>query len=722
MISNISFQIINIFIILFCSISFAQVVVNPPFQPSPPLIIYPTLYFKLYPKTSVTVGKGGDVNFSDMKDVMSYFDFLGNGGKIKVLPGTYVYGEQIVLGSNMEFRGSGMNNTIIKLANNASYFADIVSNEGFIKASGANNIIISDITLDGNYMNQSISKFINNATKKGVSGISTIGCNNILIDKVKTINFQIYGMVPHGILSSNVYGKQVTIRNSVSENNLYDGINIYAYTNVTIINNSINNNGRHGISSSESTSYLMIRNNSMFNNGFETDGRGCSINIRDDQNTTKNIIIDSNFMYNSSSAGICLENATYVQVNKNNVLIAPRCMIFEYTNKTIVNNNTCIKTANKIVVDSNSEVVQYQNIYSDSLIGQSPMYITAGYTETANIVLKVGEDCVKQLQLALDQIAFNGVGTLELFEGTYIVSKYLQLSSNVVFKGQGIDKTTIKLIDNSQPFVEGTKKTSGVVNAYTSDNIEVIGMTIDGNKENQLQDELHAYGKFGFFIQACNNVTVDSVRITNFQGYGFDPHGWKDAGIYGTYLYIRNCVADNNDWDGYALDQTNHINVTNSIADNNGRHGFNIVTGSKYVHMSNCSASGNGYYYPSNPGAGGCGVIVQNGMNFGTSYVIIEDVFVSNSTRGGICANDVHNIEYRRNTIQNSTVCMNFAMLRNSSINNNDCNYTYKNMTLFNVTNTSFANNTWIPVPTSNAFTPSMRILILTIGIFAMIL
>jgi parallel beta-helix repeat protein len=686
-------------------------VVAPPVAPPPPVIIYPELYFTLYPKSQIVIGSNAnadvkaDVNDSYMafNKTLEYLEFIG-GGNIVIQEGVYLLDRQISLLPKMKFRGAGKDKTILKLKNNAAFFLEATGNQGLIRASQANNIIISDMTLDGNKVNQ-ISSNVDIVDKRGASGISTIGCQSVDILNVKVVNFEGYGIVPRGYVSGNIYGKRLNIENCETEGNGLDGFNIYMYRNVTLRNNTALANYRHGFSISYDTQYIVLRNNRAINNGYlYPNSTGCGVKIQDKNNetsvkSTSNVALISNLLYNSSAGGICTDTVSYLQILSNSILLSSQCMNFENSTFTYVSNNLCIKTASSLRKDILSQVIEVNTTYSQSMLNQPPLYITAGFEGKVDILLQRDTDVAPALQGALDAIGFNGGGTLELKEGKFIVDRFLQLSSNTALIGQGMYKTIIYLKDRSSPFIIGTKKTSGVVTSYTSSNLVVANLTINGNKENQLRDELHAYGKFGFFIQACENTYVDGVRVTNFQGYGFDPHGWKNARIWSKNLTIVNCLSDDNDWDGYTLDQTDVITIVNSTARNNGRHGFNVVTGSKYVNISNCTAEDNGYYYPSNPKAGGCGFIAQNGMNFGTGYVIFENNIVRNSTRGGICGNDVYEIDYNNNIVSNTSSCMNFAELDRSIVRNTLCNQTNVYMLLKDMSNTQMVNNTWIKPP-----------------------
>ena len=311
---------------------------------------------------------------------------------------------------------------------------------------------------------------------------------------------------------------------------------------------------------------------------------------------------------------------------------------------------------------------------------------------------KAGADAFNAIQDAFNKVRAAGGGRVTIKQGEYIVSSNLNMYSNTELVGDGMDKTIIKLQDFARPWRVNRNSRSGLLrsvyrNENKCENLYVGHLTLNGNKEYQNNDLDSHYGRYGYFSEACNNVYLDSVRIERFQGYGFDPHGWKKrpgAPIYGRNLTIVNCVANDNEWDGFTLDQTQGIFLRNNTAFNNGRHGFNIVTGSFDVQIINANSYLNGYYYYK--GTSGCGIVVQNNMLFGTNNVsIINSTFVGDK-RGGICTNDVYDIFVDNNGVATRRECFNFANTRNIHVNNNVCNNT-RMFREINVTNIIKTNN-----------------------------
>lgn len=265
--------------------------------------------------------------------------------------------------------------------------------------------------------------------------------------------------------------------------------------------------------------------------------------------------------------------------------------------------------------------------------------VNLGSCSTLNCITADSTDAYKALQYALKFVNANGGGDVVLQQGTYIVSVNLEIYNSTRLIGQGIDKTTIKLKDYAAGFFRNGASKSGLIRATVQnkkgcDNIAVMNLTLDGNKVNQYTDSIHKYGRFGIFTEACMNVIFNRVKVVNMQGYGFDPHGIKPS-TFAHNLTIKNCIANNNDWDGFTLDQSVNIFVKNCSASNNGRHGFNIVTASRYTVLSNVSTSNNGYYYYT--GDPGCGIIMQTNKGYHTHNLTAYNALLMNDKKGGFC-------------------------------------------------------------------------------------
>jgi parallel beta-helix repeat protein len=293
------------------------------------------------------------------------------------------------------------------------------------------------------------------------------------------------------------------------------------------------------------------------------------------------------------------------------------------------------------------------------------------------------------LQRAIYDLGSEG-GTIYITTGIYtLINSLIIPSSNTHLAGTGMEDTILKLADYAEPFAYD-KTRAGFIRTRLTNNIIISNITLDGNKNNQYHDEDHLYGRFGIFTEASDYVWFDYVKVKDWQGYGFDPHGWKDGNIWGNHLTITNCVSNENDWDGFTLDQTLNITVINCTAIHNGRHGFNIVTGSRFITLSNNTAIDNGYY--DSHGGKGCGFMIQNNRFFGTRNAELYNNIAINNLKAGICLDDSPNIYLYNNFVNYTKYCFHIVNGQSSLVENNQCYTKY----LVNPVNTTIIYNTSI--------------------------
>jgi parallel beta-helix repeat protein len=592
------------------------------------------------------------------------------GGVVELDAGTWVIDNQLVIpASNIKVKGSGMDVTILKLRDNAPVW--VVS--GFVRARLVDNIKISDLTLDGNKEKQSP----NETMAYGRYGLFTEGCKAVTFDSVKITRFQHYGFDPHGWKDGGVWGENLVITNCVSSFNGWDGFTLDQTHGVTVRNCTSIRNGRHGFNIVTGSTDVLIEDNKSYDDGYDfPTGSGCGVMMQNNQFFgTKRIVIRNNMVFTPKKAAVCTDDVTDVNVY-NNHLESYTCMDIVQTSASTIYDNKCINSSpsRRILVDTLSSVTVTNNQFITAVSERPPLVavdtftVTVGFTPDSTYM--VTGDAHDVIQSALDAVASNGGGTVIVKPGTYIVSTNIQIGSNTKFIGSGMDKTIIKLMDFAAPWWVGGDKLSGFVRSMLTKDIVVADMTLDGNKAKQYTDEFHSYGRYGLYTETCTNVAFLRVKIMNFQGYGFDPHG--DKVNWANNLLIQDCVSVNNGWDGFTLDQTFNIVTKNNTALNNGRHGFNIVTGSRNVLIENNFANGNGFLYHEG-NISGCGIAIQNNMDFGTGNVTIRNNYFLNSKKAGVCTQDVYNITVKGNTVENSKSCMMISNTTNIWIEGNTC-------------------------------------------------
>lgn len=242
--------------------------------------------------------------------------------------------------------------------------------------------------------------------------------------------------------------------------------------------------------------------------------------------------------------------------------------------------------------------------------------VSYGYADGRHFTLSVSEtatakDQTAAIQKALNAVAANGGGNVELSAGTWLVAGTgkasdgcLKIGSNTTLAGADTGNTVLKLADGSSAVTGIIRTASGKTNpdgSYTTvENVTIKNLAIDGNKANTTGDVDGFYtGPKPGTAQADRNITLDNVEIANCSRYGFDPHERTDG------LTFRNCSAHDNGVDGFTIDFCSNVVFENNVAYDNGRHGFNLVTGTSHVTMTNNDAWGNG----------GSGICVQTGDN-----------------------------------------------------------------------------------------------------------
>ncbi|RLJ03959.1 MAG: hypothetical protein DRP08_02685, partial [Candidatus Aenigmatarchaeota archaeon] len=89
-----------------------------------------------------------------------------------------------------------------------------------------------------------------------------------------------------------------------------------------------------------------------------------------------------------------------------------------------------------------------------------------------------GEDDQIEINQAIAYINSIGGGIVHLKNGTFVISDSINLSSNLIFEGEGTEKTTIKIEDGS------TKENWATIVGDGISNTIIKNLTIDGNKDN----------------------------------------------------------------------------------------------------------------------------------------------------------------------------------------------------------------------------------------------
>lgn len=619
-----------------------------------------------------------------------------------IAPGLYLSSYQFVLHNNTHLTGYGMDVSILKLSDWAPKF----NLSGFIRTTVTANITVSHLTLNGNKFNQYFSNDTSIehklAPEYGRYGLFTEGCANVTFDNVHVTDFQAYGFDPHGKKSMGIWGDILTIKNCKASYNDWDGFTLDQSLNIYVVNCTSIENGRHGFNVVTGSRYTVIENCTSIDDGhYYPTGSGCGIMIQNNQYFgTHSAVFQYNTITNAKKAGICT-NGVYNVSMTNNIIRAQTCVRIETTNNTVVQNTTCVNSPKKITVDAFSTNVTVENTVYTSVFNSlatsdsSSSEFTIGYSDQATFKITYTTNIHATFQHALDTLKIRGGGTLRIEAGVYLLTSYIEVGANTSMIGAGMNETVLRLVDNAAPWwKEGTGfKRSGFVRALRQDNLMFAHITLDGNRVNQKNDTYSSYGRYGFYTEACDNVFVDSLAVINFQGYGFDPHGVKESLEYSRNLTIVNSYSANNAWDGFTIDQSIEVLLRNNTSVNNGRHGYNIVTGTKNITLVNNTASGNGFWYYT--GSRGCGMMIQNNLDYDTRGVAIIGNSIVNSNDAGVCMNEVDDLVVNNNYVDLSATssCMKLRNVTFAEVTNNTCVRAKKGIIVTTSSNVTLYNN-----------------------------
>ena len=204
---------------------------------------------------------------------------LYTSGTIRLVSSLYNINSNIEIYSNIVLEGMGVYRTNIRLQNNTeSFYEDPdhpTSNNGvpgFIRTTNQDNIIIRDVTIDGNKYNQLEDSVGDDRYSYGRFGIYFEGVNNIEITNMRIINCQGYGVYIRG--KNTVVSNKVKIINSVLDGNGIDGIILERTQYSLISNNIVQNNDKHGINIAYGSKQIIVTKNTLINNGYDSDGCG----------------------------------------------------------------------------------------------------------------------------------------------------------------------------------------------------------------------------------------------------------------------------------------------------------------------------------------------------------------------------------------------------------------------------------------------------------------
>ncbi|RLA79875.1 MAG: hypothetical protein DRG36_04210, partial [Deltaproteobacteria bacterium] len=187
-----------------------------------------------------------------------------------------------------------------------------------------------------------------------------------------------------------------------------------------------------------------------------------------------------------------------------------------------------------------------------------------------------GTDDQIEINQAISDINSTGGGTVHLEAGTYIISDSINLSSNLIFEGEGTEKTTIKIEDGS------TKENWATIAGERISNATIRNLTIDGNKDNcpvpnGINGDVNAINLYN-----SNNLTVENVKMINF---------WTDGVmfVHSNNSVVKDCKVIQGGHDGLRAIYSENITFSNNYVYSSGTGN----TGIRIYESSNCVIENN---------------------------------------------------------------------------------------------------------------------------------
>jgi hypothetical protein len=287
----------------------------------------------------------------------------GNMGTVQLSEGTFYLSAVIQMPGNTVLKGQGMNVTIVTKKDGAGNFSLITN------ASGANNITIKDLTLDGNRNgNAADSRAIQftSISRPLVDGVEVrqttndcmgfTGCSQVIVNNCYVHDGSVSGI---DTLATSNY---VVVKNCRIHNIAGHGVYIHGTNYASLTGNVINGCGQVGISVPSNSSYVSMTGNVIKNcvtNGVQLDSpystssgniaTNCGTHSILNQNGANTISGNIVAYGGGNGYGICSYNASAINgVNATGNLIyscANDGIVFQNSNNSAVTGNNIIKSA-----------------------------------------------------------------------------------------------------------------------------------------------------------------------------------------------------------------------------------------------------------------------------------------------------------------------------------------------------------------------------------------
>lgn len=199
----------------------------------------------------------------------------------------------------------------------------------------------------------------------------------------------------------------------------------------------------------------------------------------------------------------------------------------------------------------------------------------------------------------IQNVTAAGGGVIYFPAGTYLVTGTgtasagaILLADNITLVGAGMGVTVIKCADTVDAKLSGIIRTPSAVE---NSNIRIQDLTIDGGTQTGTGDVTCFYAGVTPGNRELRDRDILLLRVeckngyngVDEAGYGFDPHEVCER------ITFIDCLARDNDQDGFVLDGCVDFILEGCRSFDNGRHGFNFVTETFNGEVNDCHGWGN---------------------------------------------------------------------------------------------------------------------------------
>ncbi len=247
------------------------------------------------------------------------------------------------------------------------------------------------------------------------------------------------------------------------------------------------------------------------------------------------------------------------------------------------------------------------------------------------------EDYAVVINEKLNSLVKTG-GGVKLGNGVYPIKSAIVLPSRTCLRGNGTAETILRVQDGTDAF-----QNKGVIYASKGENISVVALTIDGNREHQSKKKEDT--RSGVYFELINYAWFRNVASVRHTHHGFNLHG--SDGRHICRAFIEGSKAENNAGVGFKLSSTYLASVFNSLGKYNGHSGIAVSLGATSTMLKRNQLYGNGIR------GNGCGIRVYNDKELPPTDTSIVANKIKDSPHAGICLNSTTAVRAIQNKIVN---------------------------------------------------------------------